>query len=149
MKGPVFLVGVDWSGTTLLSLILGSHSKIAIPYESKFITAYFRKNIAIEGFTDDAERRSVANSILAEPYVKDWGAELTVDDVDLTLCNDLSSTISTIYETYAVKKGKVIWGDKDPAYTTDIDILNKLFPDAKYIHIVRDGRDVALSIVKQ
>src|SRR3546814_7640869 len=41
--------------------------------------------------------------------------------------------------------GKPRWGDKTPFYTPDIDIIRRVFPDAKIVHLVRDGRDVVLS----
>ncbi|MFQ5535272.1 MAG: sulfotransferase, partial [Sphingomonadales bacterium] len=53
--------------------------------------------------------------------------------------------IDAIYREYAARFGKVRWGDKTPFYTPDIDILWNLFPGCRIIHLVRDGRDVAVS----
>jgi len=48
----------------------------------------------------------------------------------------------------ANKRGRNAWGDKTPRYIFDLDILDQLFPEAKYIFLVRDGRDVALSLLR-
>ena len=47
------------------------------------------------------------------------------------------------------ENGKTNWGDKTPHYLLDLDIINSLFPYAKYIYIIRDGRDVALSLLRK
>jgi glycosyltransferase involved in cell wall biosynthesis len=50
------------------------------------------------------------------------------------------------YQHYANLNGKTIWGDKTPSFFRKIQELNELFPSARFIHIVRDGRDVYLSM---
>jgi hypothetical protein len=52
---------------------------------------------------------------------------------------------SRLFEIWARKEGKPRWGDKTPHYVRDIPLLLRLFPDAQVIHVIRDGRDVALS----
>jgi hypothetical protein len=47
------------------------------------------------------------------------------------------------------KKGKDSWGDKTPHYILNVDIIYNLFPESKYLYIVRDGRDVALSLLEK
>ena len=47
------------------------------------------------------------------------------------------------------KKGKHAWGDKTPHYIFNLEIIYELFPESKYIYIVRDGRDVALSLLRE
>lgn len=147
--GPVFVVGVERSGTTLLSMMLDRHSEIAIPYESKFITDYYRDPSIRDSFARLEARRELVARILSEPYVAAWDCKICVQDIDLTRCSDLASTVASIYGAYARRRGKRIWGDKDPYYAVDIDILNELFPGARYVHILRDGRDVAMSTVRQ
>lgn len=141
-----FLLGVARSGTTILSLLLDSHSAIAIPYESHFIVPYFDRTYA---FDTPSDRITLVRSILQEPYVAQWDCPLTVDDVTLTNCTCLSATIREIFHAYARKRGKTLCGDKTPSYITEVDTLHTLFPHAKFIHVVRDGRDVATSLVKQ
>jgi hypothetical protein len=145
---PILIIGMNRSGTTLLSLMLDSHSRIAIPHESHFFVDCYRDRLSFD-FTDNKGRLDLVQRILAEPYVRRWDVSLSADEIDLTRCVGLSETIHEIYSTYARRLGKDLWGDKTPAYISEIHILNRLFPRARFIHLVRDGRDVALSILKQ
>lgn len=145
---PFFVVGVDRSGTTLLTLLLDGHSQLWIPNESHFFVEYYHKYNGGD-YSGTAFRKELVSRILSEKYVSDWAVTIQADDVDFEQCTDLPSTIAAVYSAHARKEGKSIWGDKTPRYISHIDILNRLFPDARYIHIVRDGRDVASSIVKQ
>lgn len=147
---PIFEIGVARSGTTILSLILDSHPCIAIPYESHFFVDYYRNREVLEEKLQDNEgKREVVRGILNEKYVKQWDYTPTLEEVDLSKCVDLASTIRTVFESYARYHGKYVWGDNTPSYISHINVLNELFPDSKFIHIVRDGRDVALSLMSQ
>ena len=149
-KPPIFEIGVARSGTTILSLMLDSHPRIAIPYESHFFTEYYLNRESVNEQLKQPElRQKVVERILNEKYVKEWDYTPSIKDIDLRNCSDLSETIRELYVAYARYHGKDIWGDKTPSYITNIDVLNNLFPDAKYIHLVRDGRDVALSLMQQ
>lgn len=56
--------------------------------------------------------------------------------------------IAAIYEAYAARAGKPRWGDKTPMYMRHLRLLERLFPDAQYVHLIRDGRDAALSFLR-
>jgi hypothetical protein len=146
MKNPVFIVGVDRSGTTLLTMMLDMHSQLWIPNESHFIVDYFEKYEGVAITQDDNLKRSIVRKIFDERYVRDWDISITADQVDVTACRTLSDVIAAFYQACATSKGKMLWGDKTPRYLVHVDVLNKLYPEARFIHIVRDGRDVAESI---
>ena len=146
---PFFIIGVDRSGTTLLSLMLDTHSEIAIPNESHFFIKYYQLFYHTEAFSSITFKKSLVNDILNEPYVQKWEAHLSPEDIDFSICTGLAQTIDAIFTAYAQKRQKKIWGDKTPEYVTHLDILNRMFPSCRFIHLVRDGRDVAASIVKQ
>ena len=55
-----------------------------------------------------------------------------------------ADAIRTVYQLYAQRVGKPRFGDKTPRYSIDIPLLAALFQEAVFIHIIRDGRDVAL-----
>ena len=59
---------------------------------------------------------------------------------------DLSSGLRAFYRGYAAARGKTRYGDKTPMHATDIDVLSRVLPEARFIHIIRDGRDVAASL---
>jgi hypothetical protein len=53
--------------------------------------------------------------------------------------------IAATYEAFAAAHGKERWGDKTPRYVENIRELDRLFPQSRFVHLVRDGRNVALS----
>jgi hypothetical protein len=129
--------------------MLDSHSQFAIPYESHFIPAYYANRMKFSDLSDNTRRLALVQQILTEPFVRDWDIKLQCDDIDLSACISLSASIGAVFAAYASKSGKPRWGDKTPAYLTELDCLNALFPSAYFVHIVRDGRDVALSWSQQ
>lgn len=144
-----FIVGAPRSGTTLLSSMLNAHSEIAIPYESNFMVHCYNKYGLSPDLYNDSTLESLIEEILSGYFVSKWEPSITKEDLNYNNCRDLPSLINEIYHCYARKKGKSIWGDKTPGYTKDIYVLNRIFPNAKYIHIIRDGRDVALSLLSK
>jgi hypothetical protein len=118
---PIFLVGCHRSGTTLLRLVLDSHSRIACGPETRFLTDLQR----IVG----ADRERLARFGFDEA---DW----------LRRINEFFGGVHT---DYAKARGKVRWADKTPLYTMILPFVTRVFPDAQVIHLIRDGRDVVLS----
>lgn len=149
MTSPIFIVGVDRSGTTLLNMMLHTHSKIAMPYESKFFVRYYLNRDAFGDLSQPEARQNLIRTILNEPSVKAWDVQLREKDIDSCSCNTVENTINTVYSAYAESKGALRWGDKTPAYVENLHILNAMFPECSFIHLVRDGRDVANSIIPQ
>ncbi len=58
----------------------------------------------------------------------------------------LGSVIGTAFRMYADRFDKARWGDKRPSYVKQVDLLLRLFPDAQFIHLIRDGRDCVASL---
>jgi hypothetical protein len=139
---PVLVLGVRRSGTTLLRLILDRSPGIAIPDESHFMPQLAHRHptpVAIDEFIEDVRRL---------PTLARWG--ITADDVVPLLRPGMATgdAIGTVFAAYASKQGKPRWGDKTPAYMRYLPLLERLFPDALYVHLVRDGRDCALSFLQ-
>ena len=142
MAPPVIVLGVGRSGTTLLRVMLDRSSELAIPYESFFVPQLAHRHgrrPRLDEFLDDLGR-------LRTLY--DWG--IAADDVKPRLREGMttSEAIAAIFETYAERQGKPRWGDKTPLYMQQLPLLERLFPDAIWIHLVRDGRDAALSFLE-
>jgi hypothetical protein len=138
----VIVLGVGRSGTTLLRVMLDRSSELAIPYETFFVPQLAHRHgrhIKLDAFVDDLGR-------LRTLY--DWGIE--PDDVRPRLREGMttSEAIAAIFETYAERQGKPRWGDKTPLYMQQLPLLERLFPDAIWVHLVRDGRDAALSFLE-
>lgn len=145
---PIFIVGVHRSGTTLLRFMLSSSSRIYIPPESDFFPYFFLQNPQ-----QALEKKDVGRmlAIVFERYrfVREWKGEKPQLEAFLELMPDRSPAafLDALYSLYAQQYGAVRWGDKTPIYTSYIDLIHEIFPRARFIHIIRDGRDVALSML--
>jgi hypothetical protein len=53
-----------------------------------------------------------------------------------------AQAIREVYALYANRQGKTRYGDKTPSYVISMDTLGELFPEARFVHIIRDGRNV-------
>lgn len=136
-----FIVGVGRSGTTLLRMMLDSHSTLAIPPETNF-------GAAPPAF----ERGGVKAAVEAMVASEFWGDyNLPADDfarwVDDRGVTTLSDVLRAFYELYAERRGKSRWGNKTPYHLARMTLIQEILPEACFIHLVRDGRDVALSTV--
>jgi Sulfotransferase family len=123
-------------------VILDRSPGLSIPDESFFVPLLARRHrraIDVERFLDDVARI---------PTVRNWG--LTVADVAPRARDGMATgeAIATIFEAYAAKAGKPRWGDKTPMYMRHLPLLEELFPTAQYVHLIRDGRDAALSFLE-
>ena len=138
---PLLVLGVRRSGTTLLRVMLDRHPELAVPDESYFIPQLAdrqRSHVDVEAFLDDLRRL---------PTIREW--EIPLDEVRARLRPGmpLGEAVGAVYETYASRRGKQRWGDKTPMYMQRLPLLERLFPDARYVHLVRDGRDTAVSFL--
>lgn len=135
-----FVVGSARSGTTLVRMMLNAHSDIAVPPESRFIVELWRDQdeVEVDGFLRELESHERWSS---------W--ETSIEAVRAQLPADkrvsFATAIEAAYRAYAQEREKSCWGDKTPRYVESIPLLARLFPTAKFVHQVRDGRNVALS----
>lgn len=144
-KPPFFLLGAQRSGTTMLRLMLNNHSHLSVPHETAFITVYYHK---LKEYGDLSERKNAARLLDDVAQHKLVKRGKLIDDKEAILdkpIKDYRDFVSAVFETYAGRFDKSRWGDKTPFYSNDVDILRRVFPDCKVIHLVRDGRDVVLS----
>lgn len=139
---PFFIVGCPRSGTTLLRQLLNAHPRLAIPGESHFIPHVCR---GYPGPRSDREAQRLATRILRLRWVRDWGVRL--DPSAFAGDRSHGQILERLYSAWAYAHGKARWGDKTPQYAAAIPALLDIFPDARIIHIIRDGRDVALSLL--
>ncbi len=147
MGDPIFVVGSQRSGTTLLRLMLNAHPNIAIPFESNFIVDTARRIDEYGDLRDRKNLRRLLDDIAEDSFVARGGLIVDKEKILAFSPDTYPELIRSIYTVYAASHGKTRWGDKDPAYVTDLDVIHELFPDCRIIHIVRDGRDVASSLM--
>jgi hypothetical protein len=137
---PFFIVASARSGTTMLRIILNRNSRVAVPPESRFITELWQGSAQVD--PDDFLQR-----LSKHPRFAAWDLPISMVGEELGTDPPVSyqDAISAAYRAYARSKGKDRWGDKTPRYVEHIPFLAELFPSSRIIHLVRDGRDVALS----
>jgi hypothetical protein len=139
---PLFILGVRRSGTTLLRVMLDRHSQLAVPDESYFVPQLADRHlrrVEPDEFVDDLRRINT---------VTDWEVPLGKVRARLTPGMPIGTAIATVYLVYAEEQDKARWGDKTPMYMQNLRLLERLFPDGLFLHLIRDGRDAALSFLE-
>jgi hypothetical protein len=142
-----FVVGATRSGTTLLRLMLDAHPQLAIPSETHFIPEVI----------EAVDERGTGPDRLIELLVahRRWGDfDLEADDLRERLVAldepfTAAEAVRAFYRLYADKEGKPRWGDKTPGYLRKMRTIQAALPEARFVHLIRDGRDVALSVLEQ
>ena len=136
-----FIVGVGRSGTTLLRLMLDAHPDLAIPGETHFVPAL------IDVVERTGDRDQALQTLLAAMSWPNLGLEPQAMASAFACQEPFSpgAAIRAVFALYAARLGKPRWGDKTPTYRRSIIEIARAVPEARFIHIIRDGRDVALS----
>jgi hypothetical protein len=145
---PVFVVGHGRSGTSILSDLLRKYLRLAFGTESQFFIRYHRQLQRYGDLTQDANRRLLLTDLSRERFFErslKYGIRLDVDRAVRESEPTYAGVLSAVMWQSAACQGMTRWGDKTPEYTLHLPVLRALFPAAQFIHIVRDGRDVALS----
>jgi len=147
---PFFIIGSDRSGTTMLRLMLNEHPELHIPRETWFIIDLMDAlpiNIPLNN-----NQKKIAFKIITQH--ERW-PDLEIPNQQLKNIIDeleeprLRTILEKIYQILAEREGKKRWGDKTPEYIKEINRLHILFPDAKFVHVIRDGRDVCISLLSK
>ncbi len=138
-----FVVGVTRSGTTLLRLMLDAHPEMAVPPETHFVL--------------DVVRAFKAGPVTSERFVEivtshrrwpDFGLDAAAlrERVSAPEPLEPGDALRAFYRLYAERAGKPRWGDKTPGYLRRMRAIERVLPEARFVHLIRDGRDVAVSI---
>lgn len=153
---PLFIVGCDRSGTTLLRLMLIQSPHLHIPQESYFYSILQKPHDIYGNFTlpyqrwffiRDLQTNSANRKTFTFPVFNlsvEAAESILAEAAPLTVAN----AIATLFMASAKQLNKDLWGDKTPSHILHIPSLAETYPDAKFIHIIRDGRDVAVSLRK-
>ena len=143
---PFFIVGSGRCGSTLLRVMLASHSRLSIPPETWFLIPLVRR-FTIDRPLSAAEIESAVSIITGDyrwPDMKIDAQEFghAVSQLTQPRVRDLAEVV---YRWHVQAEGKARWGDKTPVYIEIVPELARMFPGSRFIHLVRDGRDVAKS----
>ena len=159
-KPPIFIVGVPRSGTTLLAAMLAAHRNMSCGPETHFFRWIQRSNTT-ELISDNNWPTSAVEficSIIRRSYHNDENPRLLIEKYGITRdeissyliqhAPSVAAMLSSITETHMVNMGKTRWVEKTPDHIMHLEDIRKAFPLAPIIRIVRDPRDVAISLSK-
>ncbi len=141
LKPAPFIVGVGRSGTTLLRLMLDAHPELAIPPETHFLPAL------IELFDDgEPSADDLVAAVKSHAGWRDFGMDANELRAIFGASGGAAVAIRAFYAAYAGLHNKPRWGDKTPLYIESIAQIGATLGDqARFVHLIRDGRDVAVS----
>jgi hypothetical protein len=144
-RQPVpFVVGMNRSGTTLLRMMLDAHPQLTIPPETHFVPDLIKAA---------REPNATPESALeAMKSAREWGDFGFSDEEMLGRLRALDAirpgpAVRTFYDAYTEQQGKPRWGEKTPTYVQKMKLIQRAVGEARFIHVIRDGRDVALSVL--
>lgn len=150
-NNPVFVVGSPRSGTTLLVELIRKYFNINFGTESQFIVPYYKRLSAFGDLSDPQNMHRLIQSLAKERCFGRWKSQFGFSLETDRLNHEIQSptfrgVLDAIFRQFANYAGRIRWGDKYPAHCLDMPVLEALYPEAQYIHIIRDGRDVGLSL---
>lgn len=147
MKPPIFVIGNPRSGTTLLRLMLTCHSNICVPPESGWLIHLYSKYRQSTWSTNQLE--AFVDDLLAVPKTETWRLDKchVLKYLQKSCPRTYTEVATLVYQYYIDQNqpGKNRFGDKNNFYIRHIQIIKTIYPDALFLHIIRDGRDVACS----
>ena len=173
----LFLGGAERSGTTLVADLLGTHANLSPVYDTEFVTSLVTLILGdhcpsstalperVLSLMDRWSRGFVAkqHGRVGERY--QHGSQyflvrrrLVMEETKRLLQNidrgaeptrALRRMISVLFDTHARRDGKLRWVNKTPANIDVLPALCRVFPEMRFVHCLRDGRDVAASLLSQ
>ena len=146
MNPYFFIVGCPRSGTTLLQRMVNAHPEVAVTPESHWIPRLYEKPWALK------ENGLIEHKLVRELAAHPKFARLGIGRQELKRLERSGQTltysrlVTALFDLYGRAQGKPLVGDKTPDYVRRICTLHGLWPEARFVHVIRDGRDVYLSM---
>jgi hypothetical protein len=141
----VFVVGCPRSGTTLLQTMLDHHPQLAVANDTHFIPLPIR---GVPVGCDPPLSAQCVERLLDDPRFARLGLSEAVVSKAAAESRTYAEFVSALYGEFGRLRGKPLAGEKTPDYVRYLPLLHSLFPWARTVHVIRDGRDVALSTLQ-
>jgi len=132
-----FVCGAPKSGTTWFQRALDTHPEVVCSGEGHFAESMLMPFAQLAKNYNKRMNMSAQRVYEGKPYYRG----LKPDDMDFIA----KIMMGLVMAQRQVPEGTKCVGDKTPRYTFRLPLLGRIFPDAKFIHVVRDGRDVVTS----
>jgi len=152
---PIFIIGTERSGSNLLRLILNAHSGIAVPHPPHILKFFSPLAASYGELTNDAALRQLVTDVLGllRVHIYPWEIAITPERITPgqaaiegeTRPKSLVGIFLALYDEYLRQSGKRRWGCKSTFVIDHVADVLVACPDARFILLVRDPRDVAVS----
>jgi hypothetical protein len=149
---PVFIVGMNGSGTTMLVDSLGRHPQLYAPLQETMVIPYMIKTLGTYGdLGRDQNFLRLWDRVCHIPALMkvNDGQPLPIPANWQEFPRDFAAVLDASFRHIALKRGKHRWAEKTPQHVQHLERLLEVFPRAKFIHIIRDGRDCAASLYRR
>ena len=147
-RAPIFVVGMNGSGTTMLLDHLDSHPQLfGFPLETKILPHYLTGLPRYADLSDDHQFLALFREIAkAFPFLAvNGGLPVPIPETWQFLPRTPAAIFDYMMAYFAAREAKTRWCEKSPMHVQYISIISTAFPDAQFIHVIRDGRDCAAS----
>ncbi|MBL4586795.1 MAG: sulfotransferase [Flavobacteriales bacterium] len=150
LNEPIIIIGNPRSGTSLLRIMLNSHPNIVIPPECGFIQWWHEQYKGWNASFTSANVELYVNDVLGSKKIETYelDKENLIEHINQIRPKSYSELSACIPISYASSKPIKRWGDKNNYYIHHIPLIKDIYPNARFIHITRDGRDVASSYLE-
>lgn len=144
--GPVFIVGCPRSGTTLLQRMLDAHPAVAVAPETFFIRRFWTRRAAYGDLRRDAAFDRLLRDVTAMPAFEEMGLDA---EAFTAAAQDAERSYAALFRLllrqFAKQRAAQVVGEKTPNHVLYLPTLHDFFPEARFIHLVRDPRAVVNS----
>ena len=145
-RGPLFIVGCSRSGTTLLQQMLNAHPRVAITPETKFMPFYWAKSDRYGDLAGDEAFGRLIEDIVSTDDLREWGVPAAEFRTAAWAGErTFGAVFGTILDLFARAKRADIRGEKSPGHVLYMREIKDVFPQARFVHLVRDPRAVVNS----
>lgn len=151
---PLFIIGNPRSGTSLFHIMLAQHSQIGLPPECGFIQWWHTKYCDWSASDASSEERisEFVEDVHTSKKIETW--KLNFENLKRLIQeqapNNYSDLCMCVVKQFSAQAGKnpIYLGDKNNYYVHHLELIRSLYPKAKFLAVMRDGRDVACSYRK-
>lgn len=150
---PIFMIGAERSGTTLVMALLGCHSRIAVPEVVWYYPRFYPYLHTYGDLGKDENFRTLASEMVFGLKTPLWGMKVNtrtiLDEViELAPERSFAGLYAAMHLRFAQYSSKPRWGEKTPHNLYFVDAMHRDFPNAQFIYITRDGRDACVDYME-